>query len=66
MYVIVESGLGVGREPWQQLLDDVLILDFLMALELAKLLVEVPQKCTQLEGVRKVCAMQLEGARGGG
>ena len=49
MYVVVEGSLGVRREAWQQLLDDVLVLNLLMALKLAELLVEVAQEGVQLQ-----------------
>ena len=49
----------MGREAWQQLLDDVLCLDLLMTFELAKPLVEVTEKSVHFHVVCEVSAMEL-------
>lgn len=60
MDVILQSCLSIGREAWQQLLDDVLCLYLLMALELTKPAEEVVQKRVQLGGIGEVCIVKLQ------
>lgn len=59
MDVVVQGGLGVGREAWQQLLDDVLCLYLLVAFELAKLLAQMAEEGVHLHVVCEVSAMEL-------
>lgn len=59
MDVIVQSGLGIGWEAWQQLLDDVLCLYLLVAFELAKLLVQMTEEGVHFHVVCEVSATEL-------
>ena len=61
MDVVVQRCLGIRREAWQQLLDDVLVLNLLVGLEHSEPAVQVVQKGLHLQRVREVSAMELGG-----
>ena len=63
MNVILQRGLGVRREAWQELLDDVLVLNLFVALELLEATVEAAQEFLHGHKVCKVRAMQLQERR---
>lgn len=59
MDVIIQSRLGVGREAWQQFLDNVLVLDFLVRLELSEPAVQVTQEILHCCRIQEVCVVEL-------
>ena len=59
MNIIIKGGLGVSREAWQQLLDDVLVLNLLVAFKLSKPLVQMTQQGMELKWVFEVSVTKL-------